>query len=601
MFWLRSKLFWKIMGLYVLLTLPAVIGLLATLQTQLSVHAAAQHQQQVRTLMQTAADRLSTASDSAAIVQSVRQWLTAGQQVWLVNSDGVAEGPVSDPEDTRLSEVTVASGIRAAFSQGESVRSVRMDPERPEVLIACLRVTVDAGVRVLVMVSDPAMSMGQTQLIGSLTIRAVVFTWLTGTLCLAIVTAGVVNPLQMMSQKLRATVQREDRDDMLLNVSDRHDEVGAVASALYQLEDELQDRILGLERAGREASASVNLLTAVLESMMEGVIAIDQQQRIVFINPGARRLLSVGDVIGPGHRLYEAVRIPAFLETVEESLNSGMMQSLEYRSPRDQSYHVLVAIPILKGPHAGAVVVVRDITDVRRLEAMRRDFVSGVSHELKTPLTVIQACTETLLNGALDDPEASGRFLRQIDQQSERLLQLIMSMLQLARVETGNEILHITEVPVHELVEDVLRDFRTVADSRTVALRLTGDDVLNVRSDEQAVRTILSNLVDNAVKHTEAGGTVTVDLRTDLQGARVTVRDTGEGIPEELLERIFERFYRVERDRSRERGGSGLGLAIVKHLCQALKATISVRSRVGEGSEFTVRFPTERTGTFRAG
>lgn len=589
------------MGLYVLLTLPAVIGLLATLQTQLSVHAAAQHQQQVRTLMQTAAERLSTGSDSAAIVQSVRQWLTSGQQVWLVNWDGNAEGPVGDPVDTRLSEVTVASGIRAAFSQGESVRSVRMDPERPEVLIACLRVTVGTGVRVLVMVSDPALSMGQTQQISSLTFRAVVFTWLTGTLCLAIVTAGVVNPLQMMSQKLRATVQREDRDDMLLNVSDRHDEVGAVASALYQLEDELQDRILGLERAGREASASVNLLTAVLESMMEGVIAIDQQQRIVFINPGARRLLSVGDVIGPGHRLYEAVRIPAFLETVEESLNSGIMQSLEYRSPRDQSYHVLVAIPILKGPHAGAVVVVRDITDVRRLEAMRRDFVSGVSHELKTPLTVIQACTETLLNGALDDPEASGRFLRQIDQQSERLLQLIMSMLQLARVETGNEILHITEVPVHELVEDVLRDFRTVADSRTVALRLTGDDVLNVRSDEQAVRTILSNLVDNAVKHTEAGGTVTVDLGTDLQGARVTVRDTGEGIPEELLERIFERFYRVERDRSRERGGSGLGLAIVKHLCQALKATISVRSRVGEGSEFTVRFPTERTGTFRAG
>lgn len=589
------------MGLYVLLTLPAVTGLLATLQAQLSVQAAAQHQQQVRTLMQTAADRLRNSNDSLAIVQSVRPWLTAGQQVWLVNRDGIAEGPVGDPDDVLLRNVTVASGIWSAFSQGESVRSVRTDPERPEVLVSCLRVTVGSDVRVLVMVSDPAMSMGQTQMISSLTFRAVVFTWLTGTLCLAIVTVGIVNPLQMMSLKLRASVLREDRDDMLLNVSDRHDEVGAVASALYQLEDELQDRILGLERAGREASASVNLLTAVLESMMEGVIAIDQQQKIVFINPGARRLLSVGDVIGPGHRLYEAVRIPAFLETVEESLRCGMMQSLEYRSPRDQSYHVLVAIPILKGPHAGAVVVVRDITDVRRLEAMRRDFVSGVSHELKTPLTVIQACTETLLNGAMDDPEASIRFLRQIDQQSERLLQLIMSMLQLARVETGNEILHITEVPVHELVEDVLRDFRTVADSRSVTLRLTGEDVLTVRSDEQAVRTILSNLVDNAVKHTDGGGTVTVDLRTDLKGARVTVRDTGEGIPEELLERIFERFYRVERDRSRERGGSGLGLAIVKHLCQALKANISVRSRVGEGSEFTVRFPQERTGSFRAG
>jgi two-component system phosphate regulon sensor histidine kinase PhoR len=231
---------------------------------------------------------------------------------------------------------------------------------------------------------------------------------------------------------------------------------------------------------------------------------------------------------------------------------------------------------------------------MRRLEAMRRDFVSGVSHELKTPLTVIQACTETLLNGALDDPEAAERFLKQIDQQSERLLQLILSMLQLARVESGNEILHISAVPVHELAEDVIRDFRTVAAARSVSLKQSGADELWVLSDEQAVRTILSNLVDNAVKHTDSGGTVTVELRSEATDSYVIVRDTGEGIPEELLGRIFERFYRVEKDRSRERGGSGLGLAIVKHLCQVLKATISVRSRIGEGSEFTVRFTAGR-------
>jgi two-component system phosphate regulon sensor histidine kinase PhoR len=148
--------------------------------------------------------------------------------------------------------------------------------------------------------------------------------------------------------------------------------------------------------------------------MIEGVIAIDHDQRILFINPGARRLLSISEGITPGHRLYETVRIPAFLDTVDECLSKNTVCNLEYRNPRDQAHHLLFAIPIQKSAQTGAVVVVRDISDVRRLEAMRRDFVSGVSHELKTPLTVIQACTDTLLAGALDDPATASHFLKQI-------------------------------------------------------------------------------------------------------------------------------------------------------------------------------------------
>ena len=408
---------------------------------------------------------------------------------------------------------------------------------------------------------------------------------------MAIVAGTIVSPLQVMSQKLHVGVQRDDRGDMLLNVSDRSDEVGDVASALYQLEDELQDRIHSLERAGRAAGASVDLLTAVLESMIEGVIAIDREQRLVFLNPGSRRLLSIGAAIQAGHRLYEAVRIPAFLETVEESLNSGSLRTLEYRASRENSHHLLTVIPILRGPHAGAVIVVRDVSEVRQLEAMRRDFVSGVSHELKTPLTVIQACTETLLNGALEDGEVARRFLTQIEEQSERLLQLILAMLQLARVESGSEILHVELLDLAEIGRDVCEDFRAVAKNRGLQLEVSGVDSLPGRADEQAVRTILSNLLDNAIKHTPAGGAVVLELRASADGPTLVVRDTGSGIPEELLGRIFERFYRVERDRSRERGGSGLGLAIVKHLCQALQVTLTVRSKLGEGSEFTVRFP----------
>jgi two-component system phosphate regulon sensor histidine kinase PhoR len=221
---------------------------------------------------------------------------------------------------------------------------------------------------------------------------------------------------------------------------------------------------------------------------------------------------------------------------------------------------------------------------------MRRDFVSGVSHELKTPLTVIQACTDTLLAGALDDPSAANHFLRQIEEQSERLLQLILKMLQLARVESGQEILHLENVDAAAVAANSLRTFRTVADARNIQLLLSGPAPLNLHTDQQALRTILDNLLDNAIKHTPPNGIVTVLLSNTPPGASITVKDTGEGIPEPLLDRIFERFYRVDRDRSRERGGSGLGLAIVKHLCHALNAQISVRSRLGEGSQFEILF-----------
>ena len=325
--------------------------------------------------------------------------------------------------------------------------------------------------------------------------------------------------------------------------------------------------------------------------MVEGVVAIDREQRIMFLNTGARRLLRISSVIGIGNRLYEAVRVPAFLDTIQDALKSQKMETLEYRRSREDASLVLVVVPVLKGPHVGAVAVVRDVSEMRKLEAMRRDFVSAASHELKTPLTVIQACTDTLLGGALSDPAAAERFLKQIEEQSERLLQLILGMLQLARVESGQQVLHIEPVDVVAVAEDVLRGFRTVADAKAVQLFLTGADEMTVIADDQALQTIIGNLVDNALKHTDAGGSVIVELIAAGAAPAIVVRDTGSGIPEEMLGRVFERFYRVDRDRSRERGGTGLGLAIVKHLCQNLGANVSVKSELGRGSEFRVQFP----------
>ena len=228
---------------------------------------------------------------------------------------------------------------------------------------------------------------------------------------------------------------------------------------------------------------------------------------------------------------------------------------------------------------------------------MRRDFVNGVSHELKTPLTVIQACSDTLRHGALQDPQSAERFLTQIDEQSDRLLQLILTMLQLSRVESGSEILRFEPVDLAQVIRETTSDFQTIASSRNLQLNCHDIDPILVRTDHQAARTVIGNLVDNALRYTPAGGTVSIAVKPDVRGVNVSISDSGDGIPEALLGRIFERFYRVEQDRSREKGGSGLGLSIVKHLCNSLHARIVVESTVGKGSTFTVWFPRVQTSS----
>ena len=551
----------------------------------------ARQQSTVENALESICEELIAGKDAQTVITAWRSVLkTDSVELWLVTPDLAAVVSGGPPLPT---EFTIQSVIRSAASSDYSLRQIRLGDQKEDFLAAARTVKPEPQTeRVLILVSlTPKSAAYQgVALVKSAATRSAVFTWMIGILCMAFVAAGIVGPLQTMSINLHQSIDRNRREDMLLTISDRDDELGEVANSLHDLEEERQDQISRLQNTERMARSSADLLTTVLDSMVEGVIAIDLDQKIVFLNTGARNLLGISEAIGVGHRLYEAVRVPAFLETISEAISLRQNQSLEYRTSREKADLVLVAIPILRGPHAGAVAVVRDISEMRRLEAMRRDFVSGVSHELKTPLTVIQACTDTLLGGALDDRSAAERFLRQIDEQSERLLQLILSMLQLARVESGQQVLHIEEVEVRAIVDDVLRGFQTVAASKSVSLLQIGAPELIVRADAQALQTILSNLVDNALKHTNAGGTVVIELPEQTTGPAIVVRDTGIGIPEELLGRIFERFYRVEKDRSRERGGSGLGLAIVKHLCHAIGAEISVKSEVGLGSEFRVQF-----------
>jgi two-component system phosphate regulon sensor histidine kinase PhoR len=254
--------------------------------------------------------------------------------------------------------------------------------------------------------------------------------------------------------------------------------------------------------------------------------------------------------------------------------------------------------PLPGEPCPGVVLVIHDTTALRRLESIRREFVANVSHELKTPLSSIKAYTETLQNGALSDPEICKRFLSRIEEQTERLTRLIMDMLMLARIESDHQAFEIVSVDLPEIVRACLENHRSAAEVKGVAIVAEAEGAkpqaalpCRVRADREGLREILDNLLDNAINYTPEGGNVSVVWGSNGSMAQIAVRDSGIGIKAEDQERIFERFYRVDKARSREMGGTGLGLSIVKHLAQSMNGTVAVESEVGKGSVFTVELP----------
>jgi two-component system phosphate regulon sensor histidine kinase PhoR len=337
-------------------------------------------------------------------------------------------------------------------------------------------------------------------------------------------------------------------------------------------------------------------LRTILSGMVEGVVAIDDQQRVVFANERAGELLEFDPAQAVGRVLWEATRQRSVREVVEQAVSGGGPQrrELDWKGPVDK-YLTLYASRLPGGDTGGAVLVVHDTTELRRLERLRQEFVANVSHELKTPLANIKSSVETLIDGAVDDPNARGLFLHEIADQAERQQRLIEDLLSLARIESAETALQPEPVAVDDAVHACLDRHRTRAEAKGltlngVALADTPPD-LAAFADEEGVAILLDNLVDNAIKYTPAGGRITVRWKAAEKGVCLEVEDTGIGIPAADQPRVFERFYRVDKARSREMGGTGLGLAIVKHLAQGMKGGVKVQSEVGRGTTFSVCLP----------
>jgi two-component system phosphate regulon sensor histidine kinase PhoR len=348
-----------------------------------------------------------------------------------------------------------------------------------------------------------------------------------------------------------------------------------------------------LDRTIRTLVEERNLSSAILGSMVEGVAVVDGSEHLVFANQGFADILGLDVPPVPGSSLLEVVRQTELIEAVRQVLRGEpRVQSEIATGTLRQHYFATTVAAVQAGDTSGAVVVLHDITELRKLERVRRDFVANVSHELRTPLTAIQGFAETLLAGAIDDAHNRTRFLEIILEHSRRLARLTEDLLMLSKMDAERLGLEFRRISISQLMESCLETSQHRAKEKNLEVRLNAPNGLpDVSGDRRRLAEVLQNLLDNAIQYTMPGGKITLSAEARSDEVIVTVSDTGIGIPRADQPRIFERFYRVDVARSREAGGTGLGLSIAKHLVEAHGGRLWVESELGQGSRFHFSVP----------
>jgi len=348
-----------------------------------------------------------------------------------------------------------------------------------------------------------------------------------------------------------------------------------------------------LDRTIQTLTEERNLSSAILGSMVEGVAVVNGSERLVFANPGFAEILGLDLPPTSGSALVEVVRQTELLEAVRQVLGGEpRVQSEIVTGTLRQHYFAITVAAVRAGDTTGAVVVLHDITELRKLERVRRDFVANVSHEFRTPLTAIQGFAETLLAGAIDDSENRTRFLEIILEHSRRLARLTEDLLVLSKMDAERLELEIRRLSVSQLIESCLETAQRRGREKDLRISVNMPQYLpDIAGDRRRLAEVLQNLLDNAIQYTLPGGQITVSAKSLEEEIILTVSDTGIGIPKADQPRIFERFYRVDVARSREAGGTGLGLAIAKHLVEVHGGRLWVDSEVGQGSQFHFSVP----------
>ncbi len=370
------------------------------------------------------------------------------------------------------------------------------------------------------------------------------------------------------------------------------EELGELAEVLNRLASELGEKIALLERQGNEQGA-------MFASMLEGVLAIDEGGRVIKLNPAAERLLGIRSQDALNHSLREAIRNSDLHRLVDQAFEKDAPVEGDIVLYDGDEHFVQTHVTTLRnavGRSVGAMVVLNDVTRLRKLENLRREFVANVSHELKTPITSIKGFVETLQEGAVNHPEDARKFLGIIAKHADRLNSIIEDLLSLSRIEQQSDLSQVAveDARVQDVLNAAIQLCQPKAQAKDVAISLECSPALTAKVNPPLLEQAVVNLIDNAVKYSGAGQPVRVRAAGGEGGVTISVQDQGPGIPAEHLPRIFERFYRVDKARSRQLGGTGLGLSIVRHIVLAHGGNVDVSSTVGAGSTFTIALPSRR-------
>jgi two-component system, OmpR family, phosphate regulon sensor histidine kinase PhoR len=584
----RAKLFWKLGLTYLglLLIVLLAVGLYSSYVLR---------RDHIRLAEDRLVSLLSVAQarppnfDNPSELESWARWMAkSGARVTVIDGAGnllADSAPESGPPESHFSQPEVqqalASGAGHALRYSSAVGS--------DLVYYAVRSRSSAGTPVILRMALPLAEVDAS--VSEL--RRKLF----GASLLILVLGGIISLLYF--QRLAARIERltafslriAEGDFRPLPAEGPRDELADLAHAL-------NDTAARMDTTIRSLSGERNQSSAILRSMVEGVAVIDANERLVFSNRAFSEILNLDPALIEGRPLLEVVRNSDLLSLIRRALRGeeglradmavGIVQQRTFSITATPVQALEVTSPANPEKPSGAVVVLHDVTELRRLERVRQDFVANVSHEFKTPLTAIQGFAETLLAGALEDPQHNRRFLEIIRDHAARLATLTNDLLKLARIEAGKLELEFGPVNLFEIVERCTETTLLKASRKQIALEADVPPGLPaVRGDASLLRDVLQNLLDNAVQYTPAGGRIKVSATAGAREAVVTVEDTGIGIPLAEQERIFERFYRVDAGRSREAGGTGLGLSIAKHIVEAHGGHLCVESEVGRGSRFS--------------
>jgi two-component system phosphate regulon sensor histidine kinase PhoR len=581
---MKNRLFWKIGFLNLLLLLLVLAAVDSYVVRALKKEFLDAAFSQLESLVRLAETNPPQSFDASQLKEWTRWCGQSGARVTLVAGDGkVLADSAEDPAG--MENHLARPEIREAFFNG-SGRAVRRSPTlKLDLVYLATRYEFKNAPPMIVRLSVPLDRLEEA--------RFAFRSRLWGISLVILVVAGGISLLfyRTISRRIGRLQEFSSRvaegDFRPLPLEHSKDE-------LAQLSNTLGQTAVKLDRTIKTLTEERNRSAAVLASMEEGVAVVGSDQRVIYCNGAFCRDAGIANVSGEGRPVMELIRHSDLLSMIQKALagSEAIHGEVVVGSIRTRSFAVTAAPISFEGTTTGAVMVLHDITEIRRLERARRDFIANISHEFKTPLTAIQGFAETLLGGALDDVQHRQRFLEIIREHALRLGRLTDDLLKLAQIEGGQMQREMRPVAVAAIIGPCIEVTRIKAEQKGLLLDAEyGGDLPTLLGDVRSFQEILQNLLDNAVRYTPSGGNIRVKAVVEGSDVVLSVADTGIGILKADQDRIFERFYRADAARSRESGGTGLGLSIVKHLVEVNGGRIRVESEVGQGSTFFIYLP----------